>query len=169
MKMENIKIKKLFNFIKSRSLFKMMRNINSILTAIVNMLSKPASIWRNVVIFLDITGRFFWLWVINVIYFCDAQLNFQHHYSSLQCHMIFRNHSNVLICCSRNISDYYQCWKQLCCTIFLRTPWHILVFRILWWIESSKEQHLFEMEFFCNIINVFTDQFNASLQNKGIN
>ncbi len=33
--------------------------------------------------------------------------------------MIFRNHSNILICCSRNISDYYQCWKQLCCFIFL--------------------------------------------------
>jgi len=24
----------------------------------------------------------------------------------------FRNHSNMLICCSRNI--YYQCWKPLC-------------------------------------------------------
>ncbi len=29
--------------------------------------------------------------------------------SSLQCHMIFRNHSNILIFCSRNIYDYYQC------------------------------------------------------------
>uniref|UniRef100_A0A8C2GN59 Cytoplasmic linker associated protein 1 n=1 Tax=Cyprinus carpio TaxID=7962 RepID=A0A8C2GN59_CYPCA len=26
-----------------------------------------------------------------------------------KCHMIFRNHSNMMICCSRNISDYYQC------------------------------------------------------------
>ncbi len=24
----------------------------------------------------------------------------------------FRNHSNMLICCSRSIYDYYQCWKQ---------------------------------------------------------
>ncbi len=42
----------------------------------------------------------------------------------------------------------------------------------LWWIESSKEQILFENEVFCNIINVFTvtfDQFNASLLNKHIN
>ncbi len=46
------------------------------------------------------------------MYFCDAKLYFQHHYSILQCHMIFRNHYNILICCSRNISDYYQCWKQ---------------------------------------------------------
>uniref|UniRef100_A0A8C2F690 Tsg N-terminal domain-containing protein n=1 Tax=Cyprinus carpio TaxID=7962 RepID=A0A8C2F690_CYPCA len=45
----------------------------------------------------------------DVMYFCDVQLYFQHHYSSLQCHMIFRNHSNMMICCSRNISDYYQC------------------------------------------------------------
>jgi len=44
-------------------------------------------------------------------------------------------------------------------------------FKILWWIESSKEQHLFEIESFCNIINAFTvsfDQFNASLLNKSI-
>ncbi len=34
---------------------------------------------------------------LNVIYFCDAQLYFQHHYSSLQCHMIFRNNNNTLI------------------------------------------------------------------------
>ncbi len=35
----------------------------------------------------------------------------------------------------------------------------------------SKEQHLFETEIFCNIINVFTvtfHQFNASLMNKSI-
>ncbi len=33
-----------------------------------------------------------------------------------------------------------------------------------WWTESSKEQHLFELENFYNIINIFTitfDQFNA--------
>jgi len=27
----------------------------------------------------------------------------------------FRNHSNMMIWCSRNISYYYQCWKPLCC------------------------------------------------------
>ncbi len=40
------------------------------------------------------------------------------------------------------------------------------------WIESSKEQHLFEVEIFCNIIHVFTvtfDQFNASLLNRNMN
>ncbi len=84
----------------------------------------------------------------------------------------FRNHNNMLICCSRNISDYYQCWKQLCCTIFLWKPWFILFFRIHRWIESSKEQHLFEIEIYCNIINVFTvtfEQCKVSLLNKSIN
>ncbi len=33
----------------------------------------------------------------NVIYSCVTKLNFQH-YSSLLCHMIFRNHTNMLIC-----------------------------------------------------------------------
>ncbi len=45
-------------------------------------------------------------------------------------------------------------------------------FRFLWWIESSEEQHLSEIEIFCNIINVFIitfDQFTASLLNKSIN
>ncbi len=81
----------------------------------------------------------------------------------------FRNHSNMLIYCSRNISDYYQCWKQLCCTIFLWKWWYFLFFRIHRWIGSSKEQHLFEIEIFCYIINVFIatfDQFNACLMNN---
>jgi len=37
-------------------------------------------------------------------------MNFQHYYSS--------NHSNMMIFCSRNISDYYQC----CCTHFCGIP-----------------------------------------------
>jgi len=37
----------------------------------------------------------------------------------------FRNHSNMMISSSRNISYYYQCWKPLCCFIFLWKPWYI--------------------------------------------
>ncbi len=47
----------------------------------------------------------------------------------------------------KNISSYYQCLMK----------------------KSSKVQHLFEIESFCNIINVFIasfNQFNASLLNK---
>ncbi len=84
-------------------------------------------------------------YMLKCNWFLWSKLNFQHHYSSLQCHMIFRNHSNMLICCSRNISDYYQCWKQLCCPIFLWKRWYILFFRLHRWIENSKEQHLFEI------------------------
>ncbi len=104
----------------------------------------------NIIIILN--NCFLCEYVLNCNLFLWSKLYFQHHYSSLQCHMIFRNHNNMLICCSRNISDYYQCWKQLCCTIFLWKPWYILFFRIHRWIESSKEQHLFEID----IINVFT-------------
>ncbi len=35
-----------------------------------------------------------------------------------------------------------------------------LSFRILWWTESSKEQHLFEIEIFCNIINALLSLLN---------
>ncbi len=43
----------------------------------------------------------------NVFYFW-SKVNFPHHYSSLQCHMIFRNHYNMLIYCSRSIYYYHQ-------------------------------------------------------------
>ncbi len=68
-----------------------------------------------------------------------------------------RNHSNILICCSKNIYYYY-----------VEDSW-VEFFRFLWWIESSEEQHLSGIEIFCNIINVFIiifDQFKASLLNK---
>ncbi len=59
----------------------------------------------------------------------------------------FRNHSNMLICCSRN-HFYYQCGNH-----------DTFLFRILW--ESSKEQNLFEN---CNIINDFTVIFFWMIQ-----
>ncbi len=59
---------------------------------------------------------------------------------------------NMLIYCLRNISDYYQCWKQLCSFIFV---WKLFQDSLMNW------KHLFEME-------IFTfDLFNAS-SNKGI-
>ncbi len=47
-------------------------------------------------------------------------------------------------------ASYFSQWKL----------WNILIFKIPWLIESLKEQHLFETEIFCNIINVFTVTFN---------
>ncbi len=38
--------------------------------------------------------------------------------------------------------------------IFVETMIHIF-FSIIWSKESSKEQHLFEIENICNIINIF--------------
>ncbi len=61
---------------------------------------------------------------------------------NFQQHDYFRNH-NMLIWCSRYIS-YYQFWKLL--HIFVETVTSFS--RILWWLESSKEQHLFEIEIF---------------------
>ncbi len=38
----------------------------------------------------------------------------------------FRNDLIMLICCSRNISYYFLCWKQLCCCLtFLWKLWYI--------------------------------------------
>jgi len=46
-------------------------------------------------------------YILNVFYSCHAKLNFQHHYSSVT--WSFRNHSNMPICCSRNIYHLCQC------------------------------------------------------------
>ncbi len=75
----------------------------------------------------------------------------------------------MLICCSRNISDYYQCWN-CCAPSYFGGNRDTFCFSILWCIASSKH-HLFEIEIFCIIINVFTltsNQVNVSLLNNSI-
>ncbi len=79
----------------------------------------------------------------------------------------FRNHSNMLICCSINISYYYQCWKQLCCLILLVKPWY---FVLSGFFEGTVQKNSLYLK--QNVIHVFTitfDQFKASLLNKDIN
>ncbi len=70
---------------------------------------------------------------------------FQHQYTSLQGHVI------LLILLKKHL----WLWLMLKTVVLL---WCIS-FRILWWIERSKEQCLFEMDTFCNIINDFTITF----------
>ncbi len=78
------------------------------------------------------------------MYFCEVKLNFQHHYSSLRCHMTIQKIRNVLYNINVNIFVLYN--------------------------ESmNTEQHLFEIEIFCSIIPVFAvtfDQFHSFLLNK---
>ncbi len=76
-----------------------------------------------------------------------------------------RNHSHMLIWCLRNIYYYFQCRNFF---IFVAETLHFC--RILWWIESSKEQFIWN-RFLCgNSVNltVIFDKPNASLLNKNI-
>ncbi len=50
----------------------------------------------------------------SVIYFCDQSWIFSIITPVFSVTWSFRNHSNMLICCSRNISDYYQCCAASC-------------------------------------------------------
>ncbi len=52
----------------------------------------------------------------------------------------------MLICCSV-IINVENLKTVLCCLIFL------------WKSDAQKEHHLFEMEIFCNITNVFGEPF----------
>ncbi len=61
-----------------------------------------------------------------LIYFkWNVFLGWQSLYFSYSVTWSFSNHYNVLIWCSRNISYYYQCWKELLCLIFL---WKLYIF-----------------------------------------
>ncbi len=71
--------------------------------------------------------------------FCDANVTVT---------WSFRNHSYMLICYSRTISYYCQCWKQLCCLICFME----LIFLDFWMNR--------------NVFTVTFDQCNTSLQNK---
>ncbi len=75
----------------------------------------------------------------------------------------FINHSDMLICCSRNISYYNQSWKQFCCIIFLWNPLciYFMFFWCLNYFESSKELHFWNRIQSCHL-----DQFSMSLLSK---
>ncbi len=64
----------------------------------------------------------------------------------------FRNHFNILICCLRNIC-FIMIYVENSCLIFLWKQCSIF-FRILWWIERLKEQHLFKIDFSFGNINL---------------
>ncbi len=117
------------------------------------LLTKAAFIWskyskkHNIENHYTFKSPFFVNICLNVIYSCDQSCIFSI-ITPVFSHMIFRNHSDMLIYCSRNMYyyRYYQCWKQL----------HISV-KDSEWIEMTK----FKRAAFC-------DQFNASLLNKSI-
>jgi len=89
----------------------------------------------------------------NVMTSCDKS-GFSYSFS-LQCHMI----PTILISCSRNISNCYQC-----CVAYVETV--IVFFRMF---VEWKKQHLFEIKRFCNINLVTFYHFNASLMNTSTN
>ncbi len=89
----------------------------------------------------------------NVIYSCDAKLNFQHHYS-LQSSVSHDPSEIILICCSRHISHYY-----LCCVASYLCGNHNTFFRIFLMNRKFKRTAV-EIEILCNIIKVFSVTFN---------
>ncbi len=79
----------------------------------------------------------------------------------------FRNHTNMLICCSRNIS----CWKQLCCLIFLWKRWNFFFLMNSTFIRKLFIGNIYYI-YISENVKVFTvlfDQVIASLLYKNIN
>ncbi len=114
-------------------------------------------------ILLHFLNRFLFAFIL-----CDLFLDGKAEFSALLLQSSVSHDCSeiILICwfwCSRNVPFYYhQYWKQLYCLILCGYPGDFFF----------KEQHLFEIKIFNNIINVITvtlDQFNSSLLNKTIN
>ncbi len=58
---------------------------------------------------------------------------------------------------------YYQRWKEfLLINILVETVFVCFFSMIIWSIKSSKEQHLFEIEIFWNIVNVLIVTFEKT-------
>ncbi len=107
---------------------------NSI-TIVVNM-QQFAQFWGVTLIYSNVQklgegNCFLFEYVLKctVIYSCDGKAEFSAAITPvISVTWSFRNHSNMLICHSRNISHYYQCWKKLCCLIFLWKQLYILFY-----------------------------------------
>ncbi len=72
---------------------------------------------------------------------CNLFLYFQHHYSS---HMIFRNHNNNML--NYDQETFLIIINVENINIYVETVMHFILM-IHRWIESSKEQHLFDIIF----------------------
>ncbi len=60
--------------------------------------TKTVILWN---IYIIQKYSFLFEYILKCNLFLWSKLNFQHNFSCLQCHMIFRNHSNMLNCCSK--------------------------------------------------------------------
>ncbi len=79
-----------------------------------------------------------------------SKINGQHQYP-FNVTLFFRNHSNMLICCSINILLLLLSILKQLSTLFV------------WWIERFKDQHFTEIKSFCNIINYTIQKLRVSI------
>ncbi len=72
----------------------------------------------------------------------------------------------ILICATQETFLIIISVDNICSAQYFCGNWYVLFFRLHRWIESLNGQNLFEIDLFCNSINVLTvtvDQFNVSL------
>ncbi len=96
-----------------------------------------------------------------------AKLNFQHHNPSLQSHMIFQKalyYADLVL--KKHFLLLLMLRTVVLVNIFVETVIHF--FRIIWWIQHSKEQHFFLLYIYKSVPVPF-DQFNAYFLNKSTN
>ncbi len=94
-----------------------------------------------------------------------VKLNIQHHYSSLQCHMVLRNHCNMLIWCSRTISHYCQCLVMLV-NMFVETFNHIFFWNSFIYTKLKRTAFIWNRNLLYNVNVMFMNKSIIFLTKK---
>ncbi len=100
-----------------------------------------------------------------IYFFCGVKLNIQHHYSSLQCHMVLRNHCNMLIWCSRTISHYCQCLVMLV-NMFVETFNHIFFWNSFIYTKLKRTAFIWNINLLYNVNVMFMNKSIIFLTKK---
>ncbi len=109
--------------------------------------------------------------IVKCHLFLWCKLNFQHHFSSLQCHMILQKSFYVYLLLKKHFWLLSMLKTVVLLNIFVEIVIHF-IFQDSLMNRKFKRTVFFEIEIVCNIVNVFTitfNQLNASLLNKSIN
>ncbi len=124
---------------------------------------------KNILKYYCRLKQLFSMWIsIKLIYFCDQSCIF----SIITPVFSVTWSSEIIIICWFAAQETFLIIinvENSCAAQYFCGNRHTLFFRIHRWIESSKEQHLFEIEIFCNFVfTVAFTQLNESLLNKSI-
>ncbi len=108
---------------------------------------------RNIVEYNYNLKQLFSMWIsVKIAFIPTIKAVFS---ASLLQSSVSHDPSEIIIICWFNAQETFLIINNVENDVFVEIVIHFLFFRIHKWIKSSKELHLFDIEIFWNIINVF--------------